>query len=120
VVAILERECLAAGVKIRLGVEIQRVERADGYVVQAKGIEFRAAALVVATGGLSIPKMGATAFGYELAQQFGLVVVECRPALVPFTLRPEDRERYCDLAGVSAEAVVSVGTRMPRRFARRC
>ena len=108
IVAMLERECLAAGVVIRLGAEIQRAERAEGYVVQTKGMEFRSASLVVATGGLSIPKMGATAFGYELAQQFGLAVVECRPALVPFTLRPEDRERYCDLAGVAAEAVVSV------------
>ena len=108
IVAILERECSVASVEIRLGVEIQRVERTDGFVAHTKGIEFHATSLVVATGGLSIPKMGATAFGYQLAQQFGLAVIECRPALVPFTMRPEDRERYCDLAGVSADAVVSV------------
>jgi predicted Rossmann fold flavoprotein len=51
--------------------------------------------------------MGATAFGYDLARQFGLGIVECRPALVPFTMNPEDRDKYCDLAGVSVEAVVS-------------
>ena len=71
--------------------------------------EFHAPALVVATGGLSIPKMGATAFGYELARKFGLKSRECRPALVPLTFDGEDRKNYCDLAGVSAEVVASCG-----------
>jgi predicted Rossmann fold flavoprotein len=60
---------------------------------------------VVATGGLSIPKMGATPFGYELARQFDLKIVETRPALVPFVLADKDRTRYCDLAGISSEVV---------------
>jgi predicted Rossmann fold flavoprotein len=60
---------------------------------------------VVATGGLSIPKMGATPFGYELARQFGLNIVETKPALVPFVLAGKDRSLYCDLAGVSAEVI---------------
>src|SRR5882724_10459130 len=108
ITGMLEAECRAAGAPIFLSQAVREVRRATEFVVRTEAEEFRASALVVATGGLSIPKMGATAFGYELAQQFGLAVVECRPALVPFTLRPEDRERYCDLAGVSAEAVVSV------------
>jgi predicted Rossmann fold flavoprotein len=74
-------------------------------VVRTETGEFRAPALVVATGGLSIPKMGATPFGYELARQFGLKIVETKPALVPFVLAGKDRSRYCDLAGVSAEVV---------------
>ncbi len=70
--------------------------------------EYTADALVVATGGLSIPKMGATPFGYELARQFGLRIVEPRPALVALTLNPEDARRWCDLSGVSTEVVASV------------
>jgi len=62
---------------------------------------------VVATGGLSIPKIGATSFGYDLARQFGLAIREPRPGLVPLVLTPEDRSHYCDLAGVSADAVAS-------------
>jgi predicted Rossmann fold flavoprotein len=69
---------------------------------------------VVATGGLSIPKMGATPFGYELAKQFGLKIQPTRPALVPFTFNPEDRERYCDLAGVSAEVIASADSQQFR------
>jgi predicted Rossmann fold flavoprotein len=64
---------------------------------------------VVATGGLSIPKMGATSFGYNLARQFGLKIVETRPALVPFVLSGKDRSRYCGLTGVSTEVVASSG-----------
>jgi len=64
---------------------------------------------VVATGGLSIPKMGATSFGYELAQQFGVRINETRPALVPLLFKAQDRQHYCDLTGVSAEVVASIG-----------
>ena len=63
----------------------------------------------MATGGLSIPKMGATGFGYEVARQFGLAIVEPRPGLVPLVFAPEDQARWCDLAGLSAEVVASAG-----------
>jgi predicted Rossmann fold flavoprotein len=66
--------------------------------------------LVVATGGLSIPKIGATAFGFDLARQFGIAIVEPRPALVPLVLSAEDTSRYCDLAGVASEVIVSTAT----------
>lgn len=108
IVRMLEQECKDAGVQILVNAGVGEVHRSDGFSVQAAGNEFQSPSLVVATGGLSIPKMGATAFGYELARLFGLAIVECRPALVPFVLSPGDRERYCNLAGVSAEAVVSV------------
>jgi predicted Rossmann fold flavoprotein len=65
--------------------------------------------LVVATGGLSIPRIGATGLGYQLARQFGLAVLPTRPALVPLVFGSEDRARYCDLAGVSADVAVSIG-----------
>jgi len=108
IVEMLERECRDAGVEILVSAKPGEIQQTEGYVVQASGNQFRALSLVVATGGLSIPKMGATAFGYDLARQFGLGIVECRPALVPFTLNPEDRESLCDLAGVSAEVIASV------------
>ena len=69
----------------------------------------RASSVVVATGGLSIPKMGATDFGYRLAKQFGLRVIECRPGLVPLLLSAEDCEHWCDLTGVSAEVIANAG-----------
>jgi predicted Rossmann fold flavoprotein len=108
IVNMLEQECKGTGVQIAVNTAAAEVRYEDGFTVQTARDEFQTASLVVATGGLSIPKMGATSFGYDLAGQFGIAIVECRPALVPFTLAPEDRERYCDLAGVSAEAVVSV------------
>jgi len=116
IVEMLECECREAGVEILVNSKVEEVQRGDGFLVNASGMQFRAGSLVVATGGLSIPKMGATAFGYDLARQFGLNIVECHPGLVPFTLNPEDRERYCDLAGVSAETVVSVGRRASPEF----
>ena len=86
---------------------IHEVQRATEFVVRAESAVFRAPALVVATGGLSIPKMGATGFGYDVARQFGLNIRATRPALVPLVLGANDRNQYCDLAGVSAEVVVS-------------
>jgi predicted Rossmann fold flavoprotein len=71
--------------------------------------EFSAESLVVATGGLSIPKMGATGFGYDIARQFGLKIIEPRPALVPLTFSKQDLANFGDLSGVSAEIIASIG-----------
>ncbi len=103
----LEAECRAAGVQTFLNSRICEVQRTAEFVVLTQSDAFHAPALVVAAGGLSIPKMGATGFGYELALQFGLNVCQTRPALVPLVLKPKDRAQYCDLAGVSAEVVVA-------------
>jgi len=105
IIDLLESECRAAGVQTFLQRRIEEVQRTSEFVVRTESSEFRAPVLVVATGGLSIPKMGATPFGYELARQFGLKIVETKPGLVPFVLAGEDRSRYCDLAGVSAEVI---------------
>ena len=102
---LLESECRAAGVQIFLQSRVREVQRTAEFVVRTESGEFHAPALVVATGGLSIPKMGATPFGYKLARQFGLKIVETKPGLVPFVLASKDRSRYCDLAGVSAEVI---------------
>jgi predicted Rossmann fold flavoprotein len=109
IVCMLEAECNQSGVRIATNVKIKSVEHRDDFAVSAGEDEFHAPVLVVATGGLSIPKMGATSFGYELAKQFGLQVNATRPALVPLLLNSEDRHHYCDLAGVSAEVLASIG-----------
>ena len=105
IIDLLESECQAAGAQIFLQNRIREVQRTTEFVVRIESSEFRAPVLVVATGGLSIPKMGATPFGYELARQFGLKIMETRPGLAPFVLAGKDRSRYCDLAGVSAEVI---------------
>jgi predicted Rossmann fold flavoprotein len=105
IIDMLESECRSAGVEIFLQSRIREVQRTTEFIARTQSDEFRAPALVVATGGLSIPKMGATPFGYELARQFDLKIVETRPALVPFVLADKDRSRYCDLPGISSEVV---------------
>lgn len=107
IVKMLEQECEAAKVRIATGAKIAAVtlHGGGGFAVEASTGNLRAQSVIVATGGLSIPKMGATGFGYRLAEQFGLKVLECRPALAPLVLGEEDRERWCDLSGLSAEVV---------------
>jgi len=104
-------EAAEAGVTLLCDTNINEVRRDDTFQVLTSSGEFRAPALVVATGGLSIPKMGATGFGYDVARQFELKIVEPRPALVPLVLAPADQQRLCDLSGVSTRVVVSIGRR---------
>ena len=103
----LEAECRAAGVQIFLNCRVHDVQRTTQFIVRTETAEFHSATLVVATGGLSIPKMGATAFGYDLARQFGLNSVATKPGLVPFLLGGKDYKLCSDLAGVSAEVIAS-------------
>jgi predicted Rossmann fold flavoprotein len=104
---LLETECRDAGVKIFLDAKIQEVQHATEFTVRTDSAEFLGPVLVVATGGLSIPKIGATAQGYDLARQFGLKIVKTRPALVPLVLSKKEQSLYSDLAGVSAAVAVS-------------
>jgi predicted Rossmann fold flavoprotein len=114
ILEMLEAECREVNVAIFLNKTIQEVERSTGFTVHTSDAEFCAPALVVATGGLSIPKIGATSFGYDLARQFGIAIRDPYPALVPLILNAEDRQRYCDLAGVSTEVVASCGAQQFR------
>jgi predicted Rossmann fold flavoprotein len=107
ITGMLEAECRDAGVKLILGARIKAVRRADAFAVSTSGGEFTAPALVIATGGLSIPKMGATAFGYDIARQFSIKIRKTNPGLVPLLLNAQDRKNYCDLAGVATETEVS-------------
>jgi len=103
----LEAECRAAGVQIFLNCRVREVQRTSQFIVRTEAAEFHSPTLVVATGGLSIPKMGATAFGYDLARQFGLNIITTKPGLVPILLGGKDYKLYSDLAGVSAEVIAS-------------
>jgi hypothetical protein len=114
ILAMLEVECRDAGASILLNKKIHEVERITQFIARAANEEFRGEKLVVATGGLSIPKMGATSFGYELARQFGLAIREPWPGLVPLVLGEEDCSRYCDLAGVSADVIARYGAQQFR------
>jgi hypothetical protein len=118
IVAMLEKECAEARVETRCSVTISSVRRgadAAGFVVETSAGKFTCESVVIATGGLSIPAMGATGFGYELAREFGHAIVEPRAGLVPLMLSVEDKARWCDLAGVAfdvvARAVVQEKTR---------
>ena len=109
IVAMLLEECAKGGVTLRLGRAIRDVEHSDGMFRVTFGEETASApALVVATGGPSIPKLGATGFAYDLARRFGLKVVEPRPALVPLTLGTEEA-LFRSLSGVATEVVARAG-----------
>ena len=108
ILAMLLEECGSAGVDSAFG-EQASVEHRDGHFVLAVGsAEATSPKLVLATGGLSIPKLGATGFAYDVARRFGLRIVEPRPALVPLTL-PAEQLLFTTLSGVSAEVVASAG-----------
>jgi predicted Rossmann fold flavoprotein len=108
IVSMLEQECSAAGVTILVNARVAGVEQ--GFHLQTDRGAFFAPSLVISSGGLSIPKMGATPFGYQVAEQFGLKIQPCRAALVPLTFSPDDLTHYADLAGVSTEVVASAGS----------
>lgn len=101
IVDLLLTECTAAGVTIHTGCRLSALRRDSSYTAETNRGNFRAPIFVVASGGLSIPKIGATPIGYDIARQFGLPIQPCRPALVPLTFSPSDQKRFENLAGVS-------------------
>jgi len=111
IIDMLDAECRLAGVERKMGVGIVAIsqDEACGFVVDTTQGRFTAASLVVATGGLSIPQIGATPLGYRLAEQFGLPVTSLSPALVPLTFHVEDAEAFAPLAGVSLDVEVRAG-----------
>lgn len=107
IIALLEKECGDAGVKVVVESHVSNVRKKKRFVVSTKTEELESDSLVVATGGLSIPKLGATDFGYRLAGQFGLNVVQTAPGLVPITFSDEDVSFFRQLSGVSLEVLAS-------------
>ena len=115
IVTLLERECAESGVRLALGERILSVTRPDTFVVETSTSTYTANSLIVATGGLSIPKMGATSLGYDLAQQFGHTLIPTRPGLVPLVLNPDNAADWCDLTGLSAETIASAPGAVAKR-----
>ncbi|NVJ98818.1 MAG: NAD(P)/FAD-dependent oxidoreductase [Alphaproteobacteria bacterium] len=111
VLKVLLEECAKAGVLVKTGTKVTTVgSNQRGYTVETSAGRFSASSLVMASGGLSIPKMGATGLAYDVARQYGVPLAECAPALVPFTFADKDLEFMKPLAGVAADAVVSCGS----------
>jgi len=109
IVQMLLKDCEQWGVDIRLGTAISGVEPVgdSGFLLQTSGGQWRCQSLVIATGGLSIPTMGASPFGYEVAKQFGLPVWPTRAGLVPLTLHVADKERLAPLSGIAVASCVT-------------
>jgi hypothetical protein len=106
IIEMLLSESQQAGIEIRCGCEVLSVEKRDSFVVRTNQGDVSSSSLVIASGGLSIPKLGATDFGYRIARQFGLKIEDTRPALVPFLLGPKARARFGDLSGISLDVTV--------------
>jgi hypothetical protein len=109
IVELLQSECAAAGAEIRLNCSVSAVRRNTAFHVETNQGSFESETLVIATGGRSLPKMGATDFGYRIARQFGLKLTETRPGLVPLTLSADEQAAFSELSGVSVDAVASFG-----------
>jgi hypothetical protein len=109
ILTLLEEECQAGGVETQLGATVKNVVKTTDFTVETPQESYHSTALVVATGGLSIPKLGATDLGYRLARQFGLKVEPPYPALVPLTFGEDDRRQWGGLAGVATEVIARCG-----------
>jgi len=110
IVSMLEKECTTAGVQILTGANVSTISHSDIYLVETSRGTFTAPTLVIATGGLSIPKLGATPFGYKIAEQFGHKIVPPRAGLVPLTFSPKLMSDW-PLPGIAAECIATAGKR---------
>ena len=110
IIDMLTDDLASSGVHLRLATPIQDIAKTErGFTLQLENGALHCSSMVISTGGKSIPKMGATGFGYRVAEQFGLKVTQTRPALVPFTFEPMLLERVRPLAGISCDALVRCG-----------
>lgn len=109
IVSMLEQECSDASVEIRLASEVKEVKKGNHFQLSTSREELECLSLVIATGGLSIPQIGASNFAFSLAHQFGLRVTQLTPGLVPLKFAPDDLRLFGALAGISVDAIVSVG-----------
>jgi predicted Rossmann fold flavoprotein len=109
IVKMFQDECARANVAIQLDCRIEAVSKNDLFEVVSSRGRFESGSLVVATGGLAMPKIGATPLGYRIARQFGLNVIEPVPALVPLLWREDDLGEFKDLSGLAFDAIVTCG-----------
>jgi predicted Rossmann fold flavoprotein len=109
IINMLLNECEAAGVPIHTKCSVSAIEKDTGFTLVTTAGQLECKSLVIATGGLSIPKIGATDFGYKVARQFGLSLTRTRPGLVPLTLDEKEGRAAAELSGVSLDATVRCG-----------
>jgi predicted Rossmann fold flavoprotein len=107
IVEMLLEECSKSDVHIKVNCTVKSVEKKNNFAVKTNFGEFESGSFIIASGGLSIPKMGATSFGYKIAKQFGLKLTETKPALVPLLLSKDDLFKFKNLSGVSIDTIVS-------------
>ena len=107
IIDMLLDECRVTGVEILVNCKVSRIARTEEFIVSTNLGEFTADSLVIASGGISIPQMGATDFGHKTAKQFGLKLTEIKPGLVPLTWSKKDLSLYGELSGVSIDSIVS-------------
>jgi predicted Rossmann fold flavoprotein len=111
IIAMLERECGTAGVEMRLACRVTEIEKDKAFTVRTSEGVFTSDSLVIATGGLSYPAIGASGFGHKVARRFGLRMTQVRPALVPFVFSGRDQKVFQELAGISLDATLSCGAK---------
>ena len=111
IIGMLESECREAGVRVLSHCDVREVEKGDKFVIHTSRGTFQSDALVVATGGLSFPKLGASNLGYRIARKFGIGVTELRPGLVPLTFQSTEKSFYEPLAGVALPVRITAGSR---------
>lgn len=107
IINLLLKECEEGEVIIQTSCNVEKIEKGDLFKIKTNIGELISESLVIATGGLSIPKIGATGFGYKIAKQFSININECKPSLVPFVFNENDLKNYSGLSGVSADSIVS-------------
>ena len=107
IVNLLLKECEDAEVKIKTNYKVKNIGKENLFKIITNSGDFTSESLVIATGGLSIPQIGATDFGYKIAEQFGINVIEPKPSLVPFEWNKNDLKNFSDLSGISVDSVVT-------------
>jgi predicted Rossmann fold flavoprotein len=105
IIDMLLEECRRTGVVCDYGISVQEVRRSDAFIVRTSGADIHARSVIVATGGLSIPSLGASDLGYRIARQFSIPVVPCRPGLVPLTFDKGFLDAFSDCPGVSVNVI---------------
>src|SRR3989304_2573937 len=111
IIEMLEKECNSAGVNIILNCQINNVNKKESFIISTDNGTFESGSLVIATGGLSYPRIGASGIGYDIARQLGLKVTQLRPALVPFIFSPEDLRIFGELSGISINCNIKCNKR---------
>jgi predicted Rossmann fold flavoprotein len=109
IIEMLKKECGAANVTLHVGCDVDDVSKDEKFRLKTSKGDFTCTSLVIATGGLSIPQLGATNFAFALARQFGLGVTKLKPGLVPLTFKADDLPFFVSLAGISVDAIVTCG-----------